>query len=630
MDEFKAGDVVPKQLQDWFRKDRSHSAKWRRDAREDYDFVAGRQWSVEDQARLEDQIRPVITFNYTGAYMDAIHGLEIGNRQEIRYLPREMGDVKANELLTGAGDWFRDQSGAEEEESEAFLDVSVCGMGWTEDRIDYEDNPQGAPFCERRDGLEMVWDCQSRKRNLADAKRVWWVREVPTDEAKEMFPNNDVSQLDASWASFSAEVTSPHENDGFHHLGQGQEETEKDTVTIVQCQYKSREPYWRVINPMTGQEEEWTEAQWKLGKKMGVEVYGNKYSRKVVRQAFLGGVVLKTGDAPSKKNFSFNCVTGKRDNVKGTWYGLVRAMKDPQRWSNKWRSQLLHIINSNAKGGVLAETDAFEDQRDAEDTWARPDAITWVQNGALSGSSPKIRDKPQTPFPAGHQYLTESAQDAIRGVSNISLELLGMSENNQPGILEHTRKQSGMIALQPLMDSLRRFRKDKGALILDYIQTYLSDERLIRIAGDEGEQYVPLVRQATSEYDVIIDDAPSSPNQKEQVWGLLQSLLPTVRDMVTPDVMLELLEYSPLPSTVVQKLRALAKNAEEGGQQQQQEMMELQKRSVEADISKKESEAVENVAEAEWDVARAKKDGVDTALTAQQLMMPLSFPAHAG
>ena len=80
---------------------------WRREARED--FEAGEQLNEDDKAILQDAKRPIVIFNRVGTTVDSVAGQEVGNRQEVQFLPRRLGVAKKNELLTSAAKWFRQQ-----------------------------------------------------------------------------------------------------------------------------------------------------------------------------------------------------------------------------------------------------------------------------------------------------------------------------------------------------------------------------------------------------------------------------------------------------------------------------------------------------------------------------------------
>lgn len=582
-------DELFRQICKWYQKDIVRVQEWRKEAKEDFQFFAGDQWSEEDKNEMRAKNRPPVVFNRIAPIVNAVVGSEINNRREVQYIPREIGDAKANEILTAAGEWFRDQTGAEDEESDAFEDTVVAGMGWTDTRLDFEEDPDGAPKVERIDPMEMVWDCNASKPNLQDAERLYRVKEFTYADAKRMFPTVDKSLLNAEWAR-SGNLGNPHDQDRADDYdgtqnGFGDDQL-RNNCLIVECRWLERETFWRGPDLQTGDVREYSDAQIQLLRKNLPDFPAVKQTRKIVRRAFLGKAILGKPDKPLVPAglFGWECMTGYRDKDKGQFYGVVRAAKDPQRWTNKFFSQVMYLLNSQSKGGIAAERDAFEDPRQAEASWAKADEITWMSKNALSGANPKIKDKPAAQFPAGFFTLFQESKEEITQVTGLSPEFIGTREVDQAGVLEMQRRQSSLNLLASLFNSLRRYRKRQGRTMLYLIQNYLSDGRLIRIVGDDKKQYVPLTKENVSNltYDIIVDDAPTSPNEKERTWGILLQLMPMVKDLMTPDVALELLRYSPLPASMVDKLMQRAQQAqEEAAKKPSPEEMEMQMKAQE-------------------------------------------------
>lgn len=578
-DDVSGEDPYLHRLKGWYREDVAKAARWRKQAREDFQFRDGDQWSPEDRRLLEEQGRPAIVFNRIGVLVDAVVGAEVGNRREVRYIPRESGDSLPNEVLTSAAEWFRDQCDAEDEESAAFKDAITSGMGWTETRLDRAANPDGDPKIEHIDAFEMVWDCNAVKANLVDSRRRWRVRKVERAEAEKMFPDVDTAELDAAWADADSGDGEPARNDPTNRYAASPDGKDRapDKVTIVACQYVEDVVLYKaaIFSPGMAQPMvvELDEEKFAVAEKAGSVLNSVKVKRERVMQCVLGAQVLKKPAPTQTGGFTWNCITGLKDNDKGIFYGVVRRAKDPQRWANKWLSQILHILNSQAKGGVLAERGVFEDDREAEASWARTDRITYLEKGALSNTNgAKIQPKPMAQFPAGFDRLLQYADEMIVKATGINMELLGMREVNQPGVLEYQRKQSGMGILASFFDSLKRYRKIQGRGMLKLIQDYLSDGRMVRILGADKAQYVPLTRKAVAdiEYDIIVDDAPTSPNEKERTFQLMMQLLPMFKEALGPEEMAVVAEYSPLPASFVEKVKqAIAAKAGAGNPQAQ-------------------------------------------------------------
>lgn len=613
------GEAMPdgllEKLKRWYKDDIAHVREWRKEAREDWDFYNNRQWSDDDQKALASKNRPTLTFNRIAPLVNAVVGSEINNRREVRYFPREAGDAKANEILTAAGEWFRDECGAEDEESDAWKSTVVCGMGFTDTRLEFMDNPDGDPKVEEIDCFEMVWDRNATKANLADATRMYRVRYLPYEEVVELTGEKDREKLNAAWAKGSDIDDDPHDQDASDRYDSPQDEDDRDTYfkkyCIVEARWIERETYYRgpdIDDP--NKVREYDKKQLDAADKWHKEMTGQpfpsvKQTRKVVRRAFIGSEILGKPDKPMVPpgSFGWECITGYKDKTKNHWYGVVRVAKDPARWANKFFSQVQYLLNSQAKGGIMAERGAFENDRAAEMSWAKSDEVTWVQPGALSGDKPKIMPKHPAQFPAGFFTLFQESKESVNDVTGLSMEFLGTREVDQAGVLEYQRRQSSLNLLAELFNSLRRYRKRQGRTMLYLIQEHLADGRLVRIVGDELSQYVPLMkaegiakarqqamqqapqqvmalvqqgmppdqaqqrvkaeieaqfaklRPVDGDYDIIVDDSPTSPNEKDRTWQILMQMLPLVKGLITPEIALELLSLSPLPASLVEKLK---------------------------------------------------------------------------
>lgn len=568
-DESMAGadDMATKVWKAW-RDSRDHLRKWREETIESYDFAAGIQWTQEEIAKLTDQLRPVVTFNRTGVVLDSVSGYEINGRQDVTFIPRETEDTGPVQIETEALRYFRQQCDAEDEESDGFYDLIVCGLGTLEHRMDFDEDPEGMMKVERVDPLEMGWDPAAMKRNLMDRRwdirGKWWDKHV----ARSTFPGHDfeeASGLDDDADGLDESKPINREAAAFYaDNGAGEQyQKHKDQVFILEYTWFEAEPFATAINPATKKAEDVDlDVLKKVNEKLAAgghpPLRSIKRTRRRFKRVFVHGKTTLTPEdereAPCPDMFHYQFMTGKRDRNKNIWFGLVRPMKDPQRWANKWLSQTMHIMNANAKGGLISESGAFDDIAAVEKRMAKPGFALEVNAGYFD----KVRLTEPTQVPPTSFNLTQFAISSVRDSSGVNVELLGMADRDQPGVLEHARKQSAMAILSPFFDAQRRYRKNAGRLSLYFIKTYMSDGRAVRITGQGPAKYIPLTKkEGFAKYDVIVDESPTSPNSKEATFAAISQVLPIALKQGIP-VPPELIEYVPgLPAQLVEKWKAM-------------------------------------------------------------------------
>ena len=575
-----------------YRSSKQHQRGWAKEAREMYDIIAGWQLTPEERQDYEEQLKPYVQFNRVDPVVSAVVGHQINNRQEIKYIPRNKGDAQPNEILSGAAKYVDDESDALDEVTDAFWDMAVCGMGWTETHVEYDEDPEGKIYgADRVPPLQMGWDPTAKKRNVADARYVFRDKWFPREEAESRWPALKGASLEGmSGGAWFGEYEDEDDSIFDDQAGDYGDESEfgeyykehANEVLITQYQYYELEPVYVVGDPMTGRKLELDESIYKKLKsrieKMGAKAV-RQMRRKYYQCWFAGPNLLEKVDSPAGNSFSLLCVTGKRDERRNTWYGLVRAMRDPQKWSNKVFTDITSILYKNRTGGAFVEEDALVNPRKAEEEWAEESPLIIVANGAIQ--SGRIKERNPINYPSGLDRLMEFAVQSIPQVTGISMELMGLTDRQQAGVLEMQRKKAGMTILAMMFDSLRRHAKARARVLKHYITEYISDGRLIRIVGGDGlERFVPLLKeQEVMKYDIVVSEAPTSPNQKDETFLVLRELVPQMAKMgVTPPA--DMIDYLPLPSQMIEKWKQQIEAAKKDPMIKKRQEIELAEREA--------------------------------------------------
>jgi hypothetical protein len=523
-------------FQGWDKALDAHWGVWTREAEEAYSFDACRQWTDDERATMEDSGQIPVTFNLTSPTLDAVAGAEIQNRQQTQFFPREVGDSGVSDALTQGAEYINDECNGDMEDSEAFRDMLICGVGVT-NTIPSTDEQDAEIVKDRIDPLEVAWDPSSRKKNFEDAR--YLRRRVPMsrdafEDFKEEIGRPDLEGDGQALGDMKRPtIVDPLQRYTHGMLGNG-----ADTEEVIVCEWQwwEREPVHLTgipqedgttqIVPLTP--EEHGQAQ-QIAQQGGIGKLQSKPStRKVHYRAYVGdGEVLNKEDLVVGM-FTYKAMTGKRDRNRGLWFGLVKAMLDPQRFSNKLYSLIIDIVRKNAKGGLMLEEGAVKDIRQFEDSYAVTGEFTWLKDGALAGANgARIQQKVAPPIPQSLFQLMEWAQEMVRKTTGVNEEILGVAGRDQPGILENQRKQAAYGILSPFFDAKRRYSREQGKLLLASMREYLPEDKLLLIVDEGTKKYVKKAElEMTGKYDVIVDESPVGPNQKAKNMAVLTSLMP--------------------------------------------------------------------------------------------------------
>jgi len=572
-------------------------------AERDRDYTNGKQLTASELSALKKRGQPPVIYNRIQRKVNFLKGLETQMRKDPKAFPRTPKDDGSAQAATDALRYVCDDQDWDRKRSAAFDYLLVEGscaimIGVQETKTGVDPTIVKIPWDRH------YYDPYSYEHDMSDATYQGIVTWMDVEEAKRKFPGKD-ELIEETWSQ--ARNTETYDDRPKFNIWA---DYKRKRVRINEEYYLGPDGDWLYCF----------------------------YTK--------GGFLVEPAPSPyldvdgqPECPIKVASLYVDRDNNR---YGEVRMMISPQDEINKRRSKGLHLISTRqvrVSRGVSAGSGGM-DPSEIKRELSKAD-------GVLFGDPGEVEVLQTGDMAAANFQLLQEAKSEI-DLLGANAALAGKNENDASGRAILAQQQGGMVEVAHLMDRLRGLSLDVYRSIWARIKQYWDAPRWMRITDDErnirwaGLNIPKTMMQVAEErlqgdpdaqmklamlardpmanavveiennvvemdVDIVIDEGMDTPTVAAEQFDMLSKMMPAMTQL--PPEALELLVTA---SSLRDKDKLLEIIENMKGKQEQptpemQMMQQMQMRDAEADINKKESEAIRNIADAE-----AKKAGVVT------------------
>jgi hypothetical protein len=556
---------------------------WLTEAEEDYNYYAGDQDSNEILEKLAVAKRPALVYNQIKPKVDVVVGLAGQNRQLPSAFPVEHNDEAMVELANGAIKFFRRESGLADNEMTCFEHTVKSGRSLLHFYVS-DENPYEPEIKTRFvHGRNFKLDPRSINYDMSDARFLFIDFWYDAEEIKVKYPKFDTEK-----------VTQLQSSDGSSPLFYNIVE---DTYRVTECWYKETEEVYWILNPVTKQPEKVDIPTYKRMKEAiavginmpdgsvlqdpnfeGIKKYATVYKYVIFSSLY----IFEKGVSKHRwEGFPDVLFGGYKHDYENRWFGLISMMKDPQTGINTMRRQMQHLLQTSPKGILIHEVGAILDIEAYETKSAEPNYHMEVSSGALE----KVRFTDQPTISPVYGQLMDVDQQFMKDVSGIQNDTLGIQTySREPGITTQLRQGQNIAILFILLDNFKKSRLLATKLLFSFIQQYVTEERVIRIEGQNGQQLMQLNTQnnpgtqgfndiSIGKYDFFVEEGIETVNSRNSIAQMLIDLSHQAPGSVPPEL---IVEYSGAPFSVVQQLKQYSQAQQQSAQQAEQQKMAME------------------------------------------------------
>lgn len=587
------------------------------------DFFAGLQWEKSDLAILKASRRPALTINKIISTLSNVMGEQIFNRTEISFRPRNAGATdEIADALTKVFMQIGDDNQLAWVRSDVFCDGIISSRGFYDVRLDFTDSLRGDVRIVQLNPKNVLIDNDGDEYDPDKWNDVLITKWLTLDEIELAYGKEYATELKgqeyATYPYGYDAMDGQRERFGrpigvYDYRQHEQDRGYTDRcIRVIERQCKKLERITYFVHLKTGElrevPEDWDRERIGAYLQENPEVsFTKKLGKRIRWQVVAASTVLHDEWSPYKH---FTVVPYFPHFRRGRTIGLVENLIGAQEYLNKIRSQELHVVNTTANSGWIVKSGALTQMSmgELEQRGAQTGVVIEVDN------LENIEKIQPNQVPTGLDRLSYKGEEDIKNISGVSDYQTGNAREDVSAKAVRLNQSRGSTNLARVMDNLTRTDYILARNVLDLVQTYYTEERMVYITNGpltnttntmNVNQITPegqILNDLTlGEYRVIVSTQPErdtmEDTQFEQAVMLRQEVGVQIPDQY-------LIQASRLrdKAQIVQEITGNQDSPEAKAQQ------ELKMRGATAEVAKLEADVANTTTSAELNRAKAQKE----------------------
>jgi len=586
------------------------------------DFFAGLQWDPQDKELLAQQKRPALTVNKILPTLANIIGEQIFNRTEISFRPRRAGATEDTaEALTRIFMQISDNNQLPWTRTDIYTDALIGSRGFFDCRLAYSDSLQGDVSITQLNPKNVLIDSDASSYDPDEWNDVTVTKWLSLDEIEMTYGKKWRKRLENQSSEMHpyAYDESDWERDQFgappsetlHSMDPSSQPILR-VVRVLERQWKKLDTREHLVHLVTGEireiNEDWSTEELAAFLESDPDYATIKRTSPRIRWTVCAGREVLHDDWSPYKHFTV--VPFFPYFRRGRTIGAVENLLGPQELLNKVLSQELHVVNTTANSGWIVKTGSLQNMSAAE-LEARGAMTGLVMEMEEVADAVKIQPNQ---VPTGLERISYKAEEHLKTIALVPDAQTGFAREDVSAKALKANQVKASANYAVVQDNLNRTDHFLARCMLDIVQTYYTEERLMFITTDplrtKTEEYKvnevspegEITKDLTlGEYDIVVTNQPERDTLEDSTFAQAAEMRKELGVNI-PDSVLIQASRIPNKAKVVEAIEAETNSPEA----QKQKQLDMAQR--EAEVAKIQSDTRRDDADSQVKLVKAQQD----------------------